>query len=274
MNLQPWHENARPLVRHEPVTVAFIGADPSQSPSEVLRPWSEFLRAHHPRHELLWIDDDGQTPELLPESIPSVRLIHHPRPLGPGGMLQTAIAAAQHSLLLAVRTDRRFDPAQAYRLFNSIDHGDLIVGQRISGKPPYALRAIDGMQSWLSRLFLGNFLEPRSSWLGWSAWRREGGYRWIFGVPVADAESGIFLARRSVFDRIPVQSRSFFSFVETIAKANHVGFLLGEEPLKWTPVTSDRAAEGAGEMRTLFRHPRFQPVEAHDLPSRPSATAS
>ncbi|MBX9681597.1 MAG: glycosyltransferase [Gemmataceae bacterium] len=274
MNLQPWHENIRKPIRHEPVSVAFIGSDVSQSPAEMLKPWSEFLRAHHPRHELLLIDDAGNLDGSSLESIPSLRLIHHPRPLGPGGALQTALFAAQHPLLLAVRADRRFDPAQAYRLFNSIDHGDLIVGHRVSGQAPYLIRFVDGLRSWLSRLFLGNFLEPRTNWLGWSSWRRQGMQRWIFGVPVLDGESGVFLARRNLFDRIPIQSNSYFCFVEVLAKANHVGFMLGEEPIRWTPTAPAELTSASGEMRTLFRFPLFRPVQAHHLPTTLPATES
>ena len=274
MNLQPWHENIRKPVRHEPVSVALIGSDASQSPAEMLKPWSEFLRAHHPRHELLLIDDGGKLDALSLESIPSLRLIHHPRPLGPGGVLQTAIFAARHPLLLAVRADRRFDPSEAYRLFNSIDHGDLIVGHRVSGQAPYVIQLADGVRSWLSRLFLGNFLEARTSWLGWAAWRRQGLHRWIFGVPVLDGESGIFLARRSIFDRIPIQSNSYFCFVEALAKANHVGFMLGEEPIRWTPTAAADPISPSIEMRTLFRFPLFRSVRAHDLPTTLAATES
>ncbi|MFO0864100.1 MAG: glycosyltransferase [Gemmataceae bacterium] len=272
MNLHPWHENKPPAIRHEPVSVAFVGRDPSQPVADMLRPWSEFFRAHHPRHELLLFDDGATLGESQVASVPAVRVIHHPRPLGIGGALQTAILAAQHPLLLIVRVDRRFDPAQAYRLFNSIDHGDLIVGHRIVGRVPYALRATDGVRSWMSRVFLGNFLEPRSSWLGWSAWRREGAYRWIFGVPISDAESGIFLARRAVFDRIPIQSNSAFSFVEAIAKANHLGAMLGEEPIRWAPADAEAPPSAPGEKRTLFGHPLFRTAQAHDLPSKQPAT--
>jgi len=273
MNLQPCLENVRPAIRNEPVSVAFIGSARTLPMVDILNEWSEFLRAHHPRHELLILDDAHTWGDTDFDTIPSTRLLRHPRPLGIGGELQTAILAAQHPLLLAVRADRRFDPRQAYRLFNSIDQGDLIVGHRVFGRIPLPVRAIDEVRSWTSRIFLGNFLEPRTGWPGWSAWRRMKTHRWVFGIPVADTESGLFLARRSIFDRIPIQSRSLFAFVEVLAKANHTGFMLGEERVAWTPNNPESAAFSPGEASGLFRRPQFRSVKAPDLPISQVATA-
>lgn len=258
MNLNPFPETARPAIRHEPASVAFLGSDPSLPTAETLRTWSDFLRAHHPRQELLVVDDGQARPDDAFAGIPRVRRIRHVRPLGVGGMLQTAIAMAQHPLLLAVRSDRLFHPAQAYRLFNSIDMGDLIVGRRLCGTVPLPMRCADAARSWISRLLLGHFRETRTHWLGWGAWGRQAFFRSTFGIPVFDPESGIFLARRAIFDRVPIQSHTTFAFVEAIAKANHLGAWIGEEPLVWIPPASGGARDEPSEAVALFRSPRFR----------------
>ena len=68
------------------------------------------------------------------------------------------------------------------------------------------------------RVLFGIPLEPRPGWQGWRAWRRGLVLRWGFGLRLYDADCALKLFRRSVFERIPVQSDGAFAHTEVLAK--------------------------------------------------------
>jgi hypothetical protein len=71
--------------------------------------------------------------------------------------------------------------------------------------------------------------------------------------------------RRDAAVRIALQSRGWFALIEQLAKANHLEFILAEEPVTWSPPAAapvDPAPFGE-DAGALFRHPDFGPPELH-----------
>jgi hypothetical protein len=150
-----------------------------------------------------------------------------------------------------------------------IDETDLIVGYRAGRRPPWWCRAFDFVVSVLSRVLIGMAPEPRTCWLGSEGRGRRWVARWIFGVRVADPECPFRVARREVFQRLPIQSGGSFVHVEILAKANHLSCLLAEQPVAWTPPAqaSNDAIPFGQDARLVFRSPDFGPTK----PAAPDA---
>jgi len=123
--------------------------------------------------------------------------------------------------------DKQFQPADLKRLLGEINQVDFVTGYRVHRPVPGWLSALDFCWHWLARLLFGYETERRDAWLGWSGWGRRWLARWIFGLRVNDAECVFRLARREVFRRIPIQSRSALAHFEVLAKANHLGAWIG-----------------------------------------------
>src|ERR1019366_6536022 len=90
-------------------------------------------------------------------------------------------------------------------------------------------------------------------------WGRRWVARWFFGLRVNDPECPFQLARREIFQHIPLQSQGSFAQIEMLAKANHLTCLIAEEPLTWTPPTQlvREAMSFSDDMWRVFRHPKF-----------------
>ena len=81
--------------------------------------------------------------------------------------------------------------------------------------------------------------------------------RLLFGLRVGDINSKFKLFRRTVFDRMVLQSDGEFIHAEILAKANFLGCLMDEVALGDRPDPLPAPDVGA-EMWTVFRDPRFR----------------
>ena len=67
------------------------------------------------------------------------------------------------------------------------------------------------------------------------------------------------LARRSIFERMPIQSGGPFVQIEILAKANHMSCLFAEELVAWSPpsIPESAAISFGHDARLVFRDPVF-----------------
>jgi hypothetical protein len=121
------------------------------------------------------------------------------------------------------------------------------------------------------RIVLGIHREPRVGWRGGAEWLRAVWLRLLFGLKLADVSSAFKLFRRTVFDRLPIQSDGQFVHAEIIAKATFLSCLIGEVPIgrhggnfKGVAETDPPGVSYAAEARRVFRNPAFTrpPVES------------
>jgi hypothetical protein len=243
-------ELTRPPIRHAPLSVVLLATNPEPIDRHISS-WLWFIDQAPAGSQLIVIADRTTKIPLL---IPELRIIHHAQPMGLGASLQTAIWSVETPLVLFVPSNGIPTPEQANDFLERIDQADLVVGCRWTKTLPPLVLAWDLLRTLMAIVFLGYVPEPRLGWPGWSGWGR----RWIahhlFGVPVLDPESGALLARREIFDRIPIQSTGPFAWTELIAKANHLGCLLDEAAIGFEPRA---ATDFKRDAWRVFRRPEF-----------------
>ena len=134
---------------------------------EAVAGWDEYLAGISRPYEILVVND-GSTDntlaraEKLAGQFPQVRVLNHERHQGVGAALRAGLVRAQYPLLVTATADKQFQPADLYRLLESIDQVDLITGYRVGRPIPIGILFLDAFRSLLARVFLG---AARATWL-------------------------------------------------------------------------------------------------------------
>lgn len=260
---------ARPPIAAAPISLVLLGQGAVADIEEIVLAWKGHLESLNRDFEILLILDgapaaDELAAQALQEKIPGLRAHAHADRRGLGPSLQFAVDHARFPLLLQVPCDKQYHPQDLARFLRNIDKVDLVVGYRVLPVPGW-LRAADAVKRLLARILLGYLPDRRVTNLGRAtAWARRAA-RWIFGVRVQDPLCPYRLFRRSIFKRIPIQSRGEFAQVEVLAKANHLGCIMAEDPVSWIPPAQapedpDFRADGW----VVFRTPDFGPAVLPD----------
>ena len=246
---------ARTPIRNSPVTIVLLAAEPVSNPEPYISGWRRFVDQAATGSQLIVIDDDPASTFADARC----RVVRHTQKLGLGGCLQSGLWLAETPLLLVAELDSGYEPSEARTLFEQIDHADLVAASRRSGPVPAIIRGIDLARGILSRLFLGYMPEARTAWPGWAGSGRRWFARHLFGVPLADPEGRMFLARREAVRDVPAQSRGRFAWVEMLAKLNHMECLLAEATIPWK-ARPEKASDFWRDASRLFRDPDFGPT--------------
>ncbi len=154
-----------------------------------------------------------------------LRLVRHPRNLGPGSGIATGLFWARGTWLMFLPADLACEPDDIERLWRARVGADLVVGLRSDRRD---------CGPWRRSLSLAYIALVRA--LSGSAVRQ-------FNY--------VQLYRRRVFERLAVRSRGVFVTAEAILRAEASGLRLAQVPLRYRPRVRGRAA-GAGP-RALAR---------------------
>jgi glycosyltransferase involved in cell wall biosynthesis len=251
----------RAAIASSPLSVILTAQAIATQTGEALAAWRGYLDALKRPYEILLVQETR--PEVAPtpvhEGTPHIRSFTYERTLGARDALSAAIAAAQHPLLVFCPCDGQFKPANLDGMLKIIDQVDLVVGYRAGGQAPPWRVLLDTFIGLFSRVVLGVPIERRVCWLGSQGWGRRWIARWVFGLRVLDPECPFRLARREIFNNMPLQSGGSFAQIEMLAKANHLSCYLAQEPVTWTPPAepqSDAISFGQ-EAWHIFRRPEF-----------------
>jgi cellulose synthase/poly-beta-1,6-N-acetylglucosamine synthase-like glycosyltransferase len=234
-----------PAIQTEPISVLLPILNDRVNLQSSLENWISVLNNLNRDYEILLVDDasnDGtlDLAQSLAEKNPRVQVLRHESHDGFGACLRTGLAAAQYPLLLICTCDGRYQPAEITHLLQWIDKVHVVAGYRTVASKRYK-------RNWSERIF---------RWI----------IRIIFGLRLKDPECWFLLARRSIFERIPVQSTGPFAFPELLAKANFLGCLMtdvavsyhpmSEADTKWSNISLGQKLTG---FRQIFFHPEFGP---------------
>src|SRR5229473_5652381 len=239
-----------PPIQAEPISALMPIYNDLAGLQSSLETWISVLNNLNRDYELLLVDDastDGsfELAQILMEKNSRVRLLRHELRRGFGDCLRTGLEAAQFPLLVISTCDGQYQPADLARFLQWIDKVHLVVGYRTVGSKRYK-------RNWAERFF---------RWI----------MRIIFGLRLKDPECRFLLARRSIFERIPIQSAGPFAFAELLAKANFLGCLMSEVPVAYHPMreadvkwSNGTLREKVTGFRKVFSHPNFGPAKLPD----------
>jgi glycosyltransferase involved in cell wall biosynthesis len=147
-------------------------------------------------------DATGQICDTLASQIPEVRAVHHPDNKGYGAALKSGIVEARHDWIFFSDSDGQFDFAEISRLLEHAATSDIVAGYRKRrNDPPY--RALNAA--------------------GWKML-----VRMTLGVKVRDIDCAFKLFRRSVFEKVQIQSVGAMVNTEIFCQAFKFGMHVRE----------------------------------------------
>ncbi len=162
-------------------------------------------------YEILVINDGSAdyTAAVLDElasRYPELRVIHHKRNTGYGGALRSGFSHATKELIFYTDGDAQYDPRELERLVAAWHDGvDLVNGYKISRSDPLHRVVIGRLYHWTVKL--------------------------AFGLRLRDVDCDFRLMRRSIFDRVHLESDSGVICVELMKKVQDAGFRIAEVPV-------------------------------------------
>jgi glycosyltransferase involved in cell wall biosynthesis len=201
-------------------------------------------------HEVVIVDDgspdrSGEIADELARDHPRVRVIHHPRNLGYGAALRSAIAASRHDYICMTDGDDQYEVEDFRKLLKLRDRYDLVITFRY--KKVYSSTRI--FVSWLYNVLL----------------------RRLFRTPFRDVSTGLRMVHREVFEDIALESDSPFVGAELAIKAMLKGYRVGEVGIQTFPRTFGAGASTSlpnilATIRDMWRVYRKVFSDSYDLP--------
>ncbi len=162
-------------------------------------------------YEVIVVNDGSQdyTADILDELAriyPQVRVIHHETNKGYGGALRTGFASATKDLVFYTDGDAQYDARELKLLYPALVEGvDMVNGYKISRADPWYRIVIGRIYHWVAKL--------------------------SFGLRLRDVDCDFRLMRRSIFDRVHLESSSGVICVEMMKKIQDAGFVIAEVPV-------------------------------------------
>jgi len=149
--------------------------------------------------EILIVDDGSKdrTPEIaleLEKRIPEVRLIRHPRNMGPGSAILTGIRNSRNDVICFHAADQQLNFQQVAGFIPLLDEYDMAIGSR-SGRPGYTHMRMLASHTYITLAHN------------------------LFGLRQYDDFNFLYLYRRSVFDGMPIESDGVFMCTEVLVRA-------------------------------------------------------
>ena len=248
-----------------------------------LQAWIQELLKLSRKVQLLLIDDGSTdaTKEVLASSTIqklfekeniSAQILHHESPRGFGASFRTGLAVATEPLLFYTSLDYPYQPSELHEFIRRIEEKDpetglqlhLVNGYRALTPIPRGRAILGKLKRGLLRATINVPSEPAPGWLGNSQNRYWLWMRMLFGLRLGDINSRFKLFRRSIFDRISIQSEGDFVHAEILAKANFLGCYMDEIAIVKTPgpftaksAIPPIAKETWKEMWKVFHNPDF-----------------
>ncbi len=144
-----------------------------------------------------------------------VKLVRHPKNLGYGASVRTALKSATKDLVFFTDGDNQFRLTDIEKLFSMIDSSDVVVGYRQNRKDA-AYRRLNG-----------------------ALWTRS--VKFLFGLKVRDIDCAFKLFRRKCLDGLDFCSNHLTIHAEVLAKLRRKGCKMNEIGIAHYPRTAGKA---------------------------------
>lgn len=152
-------------------------------------------------------DDTGLVLDEMAKHYAHLRVYHRSQPSGYGGVLRAGFAAASKEWVFYTDGDAQYDPRELALLVNAMAEGvDMVNGYKIKRHDPF------------HRIVIG---------LAYQYF-----VKFIFGLVIRDVDCDFRLLRRTIFDRIRLESTTGTITFELVKKIQDAGFKIVEVPVK------------------------------------------
>ena len=162
-------------------------------------------------YEVLVVNDGsqdytGDILDTLARTFPKVRIISHDRNRGYGGALRTGFANARKTWVFYTDGDAQYDPRELTCLTEAAGDGvDVVNGYKIERHDP------------LHRILIGRIYHHL--------------VKFAFGFRLRDVDCDFRLIRRSLFERVPLESDTGTICLEMVKKFQDAGARFAEVPV-------------------------------------------
>jgi glycosyltransferase involved in cell wall biosynthesis len=151
-------------------------------------------------------DHTGEVLDELAGRYPRLKVITHPKNRGYGGALRTGFGSSTRDLVFYTDGDAQYDPRELERLIAALrDDVDMVQGYKIQRHDP------------LNRIIIGKLYHLLVNFM--------------FDLRMRDVDCDFRLIRRSVFERVSLESDSGIICVELMTRFRQAGGVLTEEGL-------------------------------------------
>jgi glycosyltransferase involved in cell wall biosynthesis len=253
----------------------------------VVSAWLPVLNSLNRAYELLIVDDSstdgtkGQAESLTAKN-DRIKLLSLPEHKGFGSCLRLALESSTNPLVFYSSTDHAWQPSDLPRMMKSLDIKDeysdsqveLVNGHRRGTVWSPRKQWLQRIHRCFMRIVFGFWPEPPRGNLGSTENKLWWRYRLLFGLRLGDMNSKFKLIRRSVLDKMELQSDGEFIHAEILAKANFLGCMMDEVALSDKEVPQP-APDVRKDMWRVFHNPRFRsPIVASPPPVEAEVASS
>jgi glycosyltransferase involved in cell wall biosynthesis len=168
------------------------------------------------------VDKTQEIAEQLHSSDPRIRLINHPRNIGPGSGVFTGIEASLGEFVIFIPADLALDINELHKYISASRTCDLVVGIR-SDRRDYSLfrKFVSVVNITLIKVLFG---------------MKERQFNYIH------------MYRRKMLQRMNIESRGVFITAEIMIKARDMGHRLQEVDITYVPRTAGKATCGSSQV--------------------------
>ena len=183
--------------------------------------------------EIVLVDDAstdgcGALADQLAERHPEVKVMHHAKNRKLGGALRTGFAAATKDWVLYIDSDLPIEMDDALLAVPLTSNAEMVIGNR-QGRAEGPKREI---MSWVYNRLI----------------------RVLFGLNVRDVNFAFKLFRRSILERICLQSEGSFIDAELLIETHKAGFRIAELPLRYFERTAGVSTLASGSVVVKILH--------------------
>jgi glycosyltransferase involved in cell wall biosynthesis len=138
---------------------------------------------------------------------PELRVIHHAENQGYGSALRSGFSAATKEWIFYTDGDGQYNPLELVSLVATLEDGvDIVNGYKITRSDPLVRKIIGGFYNQL--------------------------VKWLFGIRLRDVDCDFRLIRRSLFDKISLESSTGTIPLEMVKKFEDAGCKFAEIPVQ------------------------------------------
>jgi glycosyltransferase involved in cell wall biosynthesis len=151
-------------------------------------------------------DDTALVLDEMARRYDRLRVIHHARPSGYGGVLRAGFAAATKDWIFYTDGDAQYDARELAKLAGAVADGvDMVNGYKIKRRDPFH-RVVIGLAY---QYFV----------------------KYLFGLVIRDVDCDFRLMRRAIFDRVSLESTTGTITFEMVKKIQDAGGRIVEVPV-------------------------------------------